>query len=213
MSCNWSHSDCKNESTKCHLCFVEDQFYVSTTKVKTPKKAKPSARKGAIFEANNSNLNNQILLGGSSNTPNSGAGSVKGDEQIRGLIEIMEELKEQNTTTSKGKKTFTVHKEWLEKLDREAKAERKEFYYLKFCFGTDDARANQYYVAISGEQLMSMVKTMWEDRKVAKLAQSKIDVERARRNVAEADVVKLKAEIELLKAQVKQLEAEKEVQL
>lgn len=212
MSCQWEHYDCKNSETKCHLCFVKDQFYVSTTKVKMPKKAVPSKRKGAIFEANNSNLNNEILLGRSANTPNSGAGQIKGDERIMGLIEIMEELKEDNGTTSKGQKTFTMHKAWLEKLEKEAKKENKEFYYLKFCFGTEDAKQNKYYVAIDGMQLMSMVKTIWEDRKVAKLAQSKIDVSEKRSRLYEVENAKLRAEIDLLKAEIAQMKAEKEIQ-
>ena len=129
MICKWNHCDCKNENNKCYLCFLEDQYYVSNIKVKTPRKAKETGRKGSKFEAINSNTNNTILLGGSTPTPNSGAGKIKGDEQIHGLIEIMEELKEQNSTTSRGAKTFTIHKEWLDKLNREAQAENKEFWY------------------------------------------------------------------------------------
>lgn len=84
MSCKWNRTDCKNLDAKCYLCFLEDQFYVSNTKVKTPKKAKETGRKGSKFEAVNSNTNNAILLG-SSPTPNSGAGKIKG-ENISPLI-------------------------------------------------------------------------------------------------------------------------------
>lgn len=202
MTCNWGRTDCKHFDEKCHVCFMQDQHYVSTTKVKAPKKAKETKRKGSQFEAVNSNANNAILLGGSAPTPNSGAGKVKGDEQIKGLINIMEELKEQNSTTSKGAKTFTIHKEWLDKLDREAPAENMEFWYLKFAFSTQDAINMQHYVIISSEQLMSMVKTMWEDRKIAKTVRSEIAVHNARANLAEADNVKLRAELELLKAEL-----------
>lgn len=190
------------------MCFSEDQFYVSTTKVPAKKKAKETKRKGSKFEAVNSNNNNAILMG-SSPTPNSGAGHIKGDERIVGYLSIMEELKEQNATTSKGAKTFTIHKEWLDKLDREARAENKEFWYLKFAFSTEDAINSTHYSIIDVPQLMSMVKTMWEDRKTANLAQSRIDVSNARANLAEAECLKLKAEIELLKAENKLLEDEK----
>lgn len=190
------------------MCFSDDQFYVSTTKVKTNKVARETKRKGSKFEAVNSNNNNAILMG-SSLTPNSGAGQIKGDERIRGYVSIMEELKEQNATTSKGAKTFTIHKEWLDKLNREAKAENKEFWYLKFAFSTEDAVNSIHYSIIDVPQLMSIVKTMWEDRKTANVAQGKIDVANAKANLADAEVLKLKAEIDLLKAEKKLLEDEK----
>lgn len=202
MECKWNQYDCLNADKKCYLCFERDQHYLSGTKKVMPKKAKPSARKGAQFEANNSNLNNEILLGGSRNTPNSGAGMIKGDEEIRGLINTMEELKEQNSTTSKGAKTFTIHKEWLTKLKREAEAANKEFYYLKFVFGKDDVAINDYYVIIDKDQLMSMIKTMWEDRKVAKLAQGEIDLANKRARLEEAEKAKLLAELDALKAEL-----------
>lgn len=202
MSCQWGKTDCKNQDIQCYMCFKEDQFYVSTTKIKMPKKAKETGRKGSKFEAVNTNNNNALLLGGSVPTPNSGAGKIKGDEQIRGLINTMEELKEQNSTTSRGSKTFTIHKEWLDKLKREAQAENKEFWYLKFAFSTADAVASIHYVIVDVEQFMGMIKTMWEDRKVAKLAQAQIDVANKRANLAEAENVHLRAEIELLKAEL-----------
>lgn len=202
MSCTWGKTDCKNQDNQCYMCFNEDQFYVSTTKVKLPKKARETGRKGSKFEATNTNNNNALLLGGSVPTPNSGAGKVKGDEQIVGLINTMEELKEQNTTTSRGAKTFTIHKEWLDKLKKEAQLENKEFWYLKFAFSTEEAIASIHYVIIDVEQFMGMIKTLWEDRKKAKLAQSQIDVANKRANLAEAENIKLRAEIELLKAEL-----------
>lgn len=201
-SCEWGYTDCQNENNKCYLCFKEGQHYLGA-KVKAPKKAKQTKRAGSLFEAKNSNLNNDILVG-STPTPNSGAGTIKGDEKIKGYIRITEELKEQNTTTSKGKKTFTIHKEWLEKLRRESIAEHQEFWYLKFVFGQEDViHTNDYYVILESDVLMSMVKTLWEDRKIAKKADSKIDVAIKRKDLVEAENVKLKAEIDLLKAELK----------
>lgn len=206
MTCKWGHNDCTNEESKCYMCFIQDQHYKSGTKVKVPKKAKETKRKGSKFEAVNSNHNNAVLLGGSMPTPNSGAGKIKGDEQIVGLINAMEELKEQNSTTSRGAKTFTIHKEWLDKLQREANVENKEFWYLKFCFSTQDALDLIHYVIIDSEQLMSMVKTMWEDRKSSKIVQREIDLHNTRANTAEAENVFLKAQIEELKAKIAFLE-------
>ncbi len=205
MECYWGKTDCKYQDTKCYLCFSDSQFYASKTKPKEPKKAKETGRKGSKFEAVNVNNNNATLLGGSSLTPNSGAGVIKGDSQIKGLINTMEELKEQNSTTSKGAKTFTIHKEWLDKLNKEAQAENKEFWYLKFAFSTEDAVNSIHYVIIDVEQFMSLIKTMWEDRKIAKVANSEIEVAKKRAMLSDAENVKLRSEIELLKAEIQLL--------
>ena len=47
-------------------------------------------------------------------------GRVKGDEQIRGLISWMFESKTQEIERARGHKQFTIKREWLEKLEREA---------------------------------------------------------------------------------------------
>lgn len=202
MACEWGYTDCQNQDKKCHLCFTDKQFYMSP-KVKQPARAKQTGRSGSLFEAKNSNLNNAILIG-SSPTPNSGAGSIKGDEKIKGFIRITEELKEQNATTAKGKKTFTIHKKWLEKLRRESLAENQEFWYLKFVFGQEDViHTNDYYVILENDILMSMVKTLWEDRKIANQAENQIAIANKRKELVEAENVMLLAKIALLEAQLK----------
>ena len=50
---------------------------------------------------------------------------------------------------------------------------------------------------------MSMIKTMVEDRKIAKNANAKIELANKRAAFIEAENIKLKAEINLLKAQIK----------
>lgn len=131
-------------------------------------------------------------------TPNSGAGSVKGDQEIRGIINIMEELKEENKVLAKGDKSFSIKKSWLEKLDREGKAAEKEFWYLKFCYGTFD---RDTYVVMSEEMCMSMVKTMVEDRKEKVKLIKELDLNEKRRRLLEAEKIKLLAEIDVLKAE------------
>lgn len=207
LSCEWGANDCKNQDLKCHLCFTEKQFYDSNQKVPTYKKVKQNKRPGSFFEAKNSNANNELLIG-SKPTPNSGAGIIKGDEQISGLIHIMEELKEQNSQTSRGTKTFTIQKAWLEKLKREAQAENKEFYYLKFVFGKEDIHEEDYYVILESDMIMSMVKTLWEDRKTARFAKNQIDIALKRKEVVEAENVLLQAKISLLETELSLLTKE-----
>ena len=61
-------------------------------------------------------------------TLNSGATVLeKGDEQISGIINVMEELKTQMPDRAKGTKTFTIKRQWLDKLNKEAKWKIKNF--------------------------------------------------------------------------------------
>lgn len=208
MSCEWGRTDCNNLDKRCHICMIQDQYYLPPKAKSYVPKAKVTKRKGASFEAKNSNINNDLLLGRSAPTPNSGAGAIKGDEQIKGLIHIMEELKEQNHLTARGAKTFTIHKEWLDKLKKEALQSNQEFWYLKFIFSNADINDGDYYAILEKDILMSMVMTMWEDRKVAKTAQAEIDVAQRRAEMYQAENVLFKSQVALLQAMVKQLGGE-----
>lgn len=204
MGCEWGHDDCKNEGVKCYLCISRDFHYDPAT-VKKPKpmskrRAKITSRQGSGFEYKNHVKNNDLLSGTlSRQTPNSGAGFIKGDEEITGIIEIMEELKTRVKEQAPGKKNFTIRKEWLDKLRREAKQAGKEFYYLKFSFHEDDS---DVYVIIEEDVIMGMVYTMAEDRKEVKLAKQKEEVLMKELRMKEAEIVKLQAEIEYLKAKL-----------
>ena len=189
---------------KCELCF--NQAYFSPEKIKVRKQytGKKSNRQGAKFEAKNHEAN-QKLLTSSNLTPNSGAGYIKGDEQITGLVRIMEELKTHvKPRMARGDKTFTIHKEWLEKLNKEAPLENMEFWYLKFRFLETDPET---YITINEPVLMAMVKTMVEDRRKARLAQQAIDLANARADRIKAENILLEARIRELTLQ---LETEKE---
>ena len=159
---------------------------------------KPTGRMGEVFERNNNKaVKNNINSVTTSMTPNSGAGKVKGDQQIVGLIRIMEELKTQDPNRARGHNQFTIQRKWLDKLDREAPMENMEFWYLKFAFcDTDD----QSYVVIDSAQMNDMIATIVHDRKKANEADAKIKVAETRRMLAEAESTKLFAEIEYLKA-------------
>ena len=138
----------------------------------------------------------------SSMTPNSGAGKVKGDEQIVGLVNIMQEVKTQEVVRARGHSQFTIKREWLDKLAEEAPAENMDFWYLIFSFKNTD---EQQYVVIDKQQMNDIVATMTEDRKVAKEAHRRIDLADKKRIYAEAENLKLQAEIDMLKAEIKLL--------
>lgn len=212
MICEWGHTDCKNEGIKCHLCVARD-FHYDPVIVKRPKpmarrQQKADKRMGSSFEYRN-HVSNEALLESavsSSMTPNSGATArAKGDEQIRGLINIMEELKTKVTEQAPGKKSFTIKKEWLDKLNREAKAEGMEFWYLKFAFNEHD---QDVYIIVEEDVIMSMVATMVEDRKKANEADLKVEIAEKERRLIETQNIKLQAKIDLLEAKLKKYESD-----
>ncbi len=187
---------------KCALCLR--QAYYMPVKQKTIKRyvGKNSNRMGARFEKENHETN-QKLLTSSNQTPNSGAGKIKGDEQISGLVHVMEELKTHvKPKLARGSETFTIHKEWLEKLNKEAHAENKEFWYLKFRFNESEAET---YIVLEQDMVMSMIKTMAEDRKKANLAQNQIDLAKAKAELIDAENTRLHAEIRLKEAEMRVL--------
>lgn len=208
MACDWGNTDCQNEGKKCDLCFINNQHYVPIVQKKRApiqKRAqKADKRMGSSFEYKN-HVKNEDLLTSSKMTPNSGAGKIKGDERIRGLVNIMEELKTKVTRSAPGKESFTIKREWLDKLNREAKAANEDFWYLKFQFHEYD---EQTYIIVEEEVIMSMVATLVSDRREAKLAQSKIDVAENRRRLVEAQLVEMQARIDLLESEKKQYELE-----
>lgn len=201
MSCEFEYTDCKNEDKRCDLCFNASNYVPMKPKSNGLRKRnteKPTGRMGELFERNNNKaVKNNINSVTTSMTPNSGAGKVKGDQQIVGLVRIMEELKTQDPHRARGHNQFTIQRKWLDKLDREAPVENMEFWYLKFAFCDTD---EQSYVVIDSAQMNDMIATIVHDRKKANEADAKIKVVETRRVLAEAESTKLFAEIEYLKA-------------
>lgn len=207
MECEYGYSDCRNLGTdKCAMCI--DAYNYVQIKQKVYKrniiKTKETKRQGAISEVKSFKQMQQALDTSVTGTPNSGAGRIKGDEQIRGLINVMTELK---TTTKKnegrqpGKETFTIKREWMDKLEREAREANMEFNYLKFSFKEHD---DKFYAVTDVDIIIDMIVTMKNDRLTAKEAQNRIDVAEKRAALKDAENTKLLAEIELLKAEIKQ---------
>ena len=212
MSCEWGKLDCKFEGTeKCDTCFSVELHYKPKESLRPKKKTlarkqqKQDKRQGSYFEYKN-HVQNQLVVN-SSMTLNSGATNLqKGDEQIRGLINVMEELKTRTKIQAPGKRTFTIQEKWLSKLRQEARAENMEFYYLKFSFHEFD---QDIYVIVEQDEIMSMVHTMTEDRKRAKLADMKVKEANAQKELWMAETEKLRAEIHALTAELERIKYEK----
>ena len=193
------------DSDKCTMCVSGSKYMAAQKKSYGLKKNynKTTNRMGSKAEMINHESNTATIS--TSMTPNSGAGKVKGDEQIVGLVNIMQEVKTQEVIRAKGHSQFTIKREWLDKLASEAPAENMDFWYLVFSFKNTD---EQQYVVIDKQQMNDMVATMTSDRKVAKEAQRRIDLADKKRKYTEAENLKLQAEIDLLKAELKLLKPE-----
>lgn len=205
--CIYGKTDCQN-TEQCHLC-------LNCSKYKAPKKKtsglsknynKTTKRMGAVSETitqkqNQATIDNVVS---SRLTTNSGAGSEKGDAWITGLVEIAQEVKTQLPNRAKGCKSFTIQREWLEKLDRESKEAFKEFWWLVFSFKEDD---EQLYVIADNKVFQDMIATLVADRKTAKEAQSKIDLANKHRRLIDTKNTELQATIDRMQAEIDYLKA------
>ena len=202
--CQWGELDCSNFGEKCELC-SSPRFHYKAPKKRSyglkPRAMKADKRTGSTFEFKTYEKNQQNLVDDVSTrlTPNSGAGYVKGDVEISGIVSVMEELKTKVVQKAPGKETFTIHKTWLDKLNREANAANKEFWYLRFSFLE---QYKQNYVITESELIDSMVKTMVHDRKQINIANAKADLAEKQRRKAETDIVAARAEIDVLRAEL-----------
>lgn len=207
MTCRWGHNDCRYAEEKCALCLQEDFYYKRKRLAKrslSRAQAKQSQRAGSAFEYRNHIAIRDTLSGATTRmTPNSGAGRIKGDQEISGLITVMEELKTR-TKRQAGKQSFTIKKDWLTKLEQEAREENKEFWYLKFSFL--DTGSEDVYVIVGADMIMSMVMTMVSDRKRSRTERLKAAVAEKHRQKLEADLIAAQAEIQYLQAKLQLME-------
>lgn len=203
MSCEFEHFDCKHIGTsQCNNCYTGERYVPKKQKTGIKKTyAKESKRMGSTFEMNNHKAVKKTVDAVSTDmTPNSGAGKVKGDQQIVGIVNISEECKTQQPNRARGTKTFTIHREWLDKLERESRAAKREFWYLKFAFADTDTES---FTIINSNQMNDMVATMIHDRLEAKKADEQIDLANKRATLADSESKKLFAEVEYLRALLK----------
>lgn len=213
MNCEWGHEDCINQNDKCLLCIIDSQYYKpfirKNTGFKKTLKVKESSRQGSISEVKAFNQLSQTIDAPSvQGTPNSGAGKIKGDMQIVGLVNAMLEMKttvNKNAKKAPGKESFTIKREWLDKLKREAKEANKEIFSLVFSFKEFD---DQFYTVMEMEHLADIIATMKHDRLALKNSENQIDVYKKKATLIDAENTKLRAQIEYLEAKIKASETE-----
>ena len=200
MDCKYYHDDCETDRDNCILC-------VNSSKYKKAKVRKYGIQRNTNKKSNRMGSQAEVInhktikdTVEANMTPNSGAGKIKGDEQIRGLVNIMQEVKTQEVIRARGHSQFTIKKEWLEKLEKEGFNSNMEFWYLVFSFKDNDEKL---YTVIDNKQMNDMIATIIQDRKVAKEAQDKINVANNKTALFEAENIKLHAEIKYLRSILK----------
>ena len=79
---------------KCTECIKHDNELAKNKRKQVKFKARPDKRMGSVFEMKNHNANEALIHDVVNRmTPNSGAGKIKGDQEIKGIISVSEELK------------------------------------------------------------------------------------------------------------------------
>ena len=185
---------------RCQLCINYSNFSPQKEKNKSQsfRKYKKSERVGAKFEENTLDIFKQSLGTKASLTPNSGAGSVKGDIQLKGMVPVYIECKTKEVDKiARGSKTFTIHREWLEKCKKEYKERGDEFWSLIFNFNELDR--NEAYAIIDMNELSAWIATLDHDRRIAKEAQFTIDQYKHKNRELELEIIQLKTQVKNLK--------------
>lgn len=203
MNCEYGYTDCSNLDDKCHLCMNELHYIPIKKKnvgLNKTIKVRESKRQGSMNEVKTYNQIKDAVEG----TPNSGAGSVKGDLQIGSMAMIeCKTTTEKNKGRQPGKESFSISRGHLEKLKKEAQEVKKEFHFLVFSFKEYD---NDLYVVSDLDVYNSMIATMKHDRLELTKSNNIINIHKTKSALIEATNTTLLAEIEHLKAKIKYLE-------
>lgn len=140
------NKECDNR-TYCHLCENYSLFKIKEEKAYTkPIKNKKRYKKGRKFEEDTVKKWNKAIL-----QVNSGAIYDMPGDII--TIDSLLECKERSTITTKGKKTFTIHLDWLKKTEGEALRAGKPYWYLPLHFKDDD----KTYVIMDFDQQLEIL--------------------------------------------------------
>lgn len=219
MSCKFGYDDCIADRSKCLFCTNGMSYEEPKKRYSIKKKTqKPDKRMGSEFEYANHERNKAVLS--SKMTLNSGATKKeKGDENlVIGGFRLMEELKTQEPTRGKGCKTFTIKREWLNKLHVEAIERGFDAWHLKFAFNEAEAsstRAEKFsdgnpagniFIVIEQDVIMSLIQRLAQDEIKADGIDKKLDFYQKKNQALEAENVALQAKTKALEAKLRLLE-------
>ena len=145
-------------------------------------------------------------------TLNSGATIFeKADEHIKGYVRVAQELKTQMPTRARGCKSFTIQREWLDKLHTQSIEAHQEFWHLVFAFSEAEGTnpAGQVFTVVENDVFLNAIATMQHDRAVADLCDKRIAVIARQKDMIQAELNAAKAKIAYYEANEALMEAVK----
>lgn len=154
--------ECRNFERSCFKCF--NYCFYEPLKERQPLSPKSEVnkqkKKGISFEQRGTKKYNQtirIARRAARRQLASGAFSFAPGDMIteEDLTSAIAEFKERFKDKG-GKKYITIHKEWLDKLKKEAKEAGKDYYFLPFSFKGEETD----YVILEYDVLLSYIQTI-----------------------------------------------------
>lgn len=160
----------------CHLCDGE-RLYTPPKPFKPIRRGPRKPKEGMEFEKRvakkyNKTIKQNNWQSTARRRPNSGAfWSLPGDIVTK---DALFEAKERGTKNSKGEKTITVHKEWMEKVKRETYEQTsKHYWFLPFGFKNDD----EIYVITSFDIQLQLISLLHDQEEIIQELQQKLEKE------------------------------------
>jgi hypothetical protein len=87
------------------------------------------------------------------------------------LTAALAEFKERGTKNAAGEKQISIKKEWLDKLEEEARAMGREFYFLPFTFKGSETD----YVAMTYDRLLAYIQTIQAQYEAIRLLRMQLE--------------------------------------
>lgn len=162
MDCAYEQ-ECVNHKKACFKCFGFNYYQQPKEKkgLKPKSDTKKEVKEGMDFENRGTRNYNQAVRQSKAAAHRqiaSGAlhfalGDMITEEE---LTASLAEFKERGSKDAKGAKTITIKKEWLDKLQEEARQMNRDYYFLPFTFKGSDTD----YVAMDFNILLSYIQTI-----------------------------------------------------
>lgn len=162
MDCAYE-KECANAGKSCFKCFNYSLYKAPKVRQGLRAKATPTkeVKQGMDFENRGTKKYNQVVQKAkdvarrqiASGALSHALGDMITEEE---LTASLAEFKERGSVSARGEKQITIKKEWLEKLEWEARQMGKTYYFLPFTFKGGD----KDYVAMDYDILLSYIQTI-----------------------------------------------------
>jgi hypothetical protein len=156
-------NECANVGKSCFKCFDYKMFKATKEKKGLQPKSsnKKEVKEGMEFENRGTRKYNHAVRQAkdvakrqiASGALHFALGDMITEEE---LTASLSEFKERGSKDARGAKTISIKKEWLDKLEEEAKQMGKTYYFLPFTFKGSD----KDYVALDYDILLSYIQTI-----------------------------------------------------